>query len=216
MWKWIRHLGGLGLILLGIADNTPFISVPAGGMEVFIILLVAHHRESWPYYAFMATVGEVLGGYITYRLAEKGGQQTLEKKVGKSRAEELYKLFEKRGLLTVFLGAVLPPPFPFSPVLMAAGIMQYPREKFVSALTGGRAVRYFVVAYLGSIYGRRVISFFSRYYRPMLYVLIALALIAGIGALVYFKWYRPKAQQEERDRGEQVQEFPVPGRRPRD
>ena len=110
----------------------------------------------------MATVGEVLGGYLTYRLAEKGGQQTLEKKVGKPRAEKIYKRFEKRGFITVFTGSILPPPFPFTPVLMAAGIMQYPRKKFLSALTAGRAVRYFAVAYLGRVYGRRMIGFFSR------------------------------------------------------
>jgi len=214
-WKWIHRLGGPGLIVLGIADNTPFISIPPGGMEAFIILLAAHRHEWWPYYAFMATVGEVLGGYLTYRLAEKGGQQTLEKKIGKPRAENLYKHFEKRGFMTVFTGSVLPPPFPFTPVLMAAGIMQYPRKKFFSALTAGRAARYFAVAYLGSIYGRRMISFFSRYYRPTLYVLIAVAVTAGIGALAYFKWYRPKAQQEERERGEPVDKYPVPGRHTR-
>jgi len=203
------------LILLGIADNTPFISVPAGGVEIFVILLATHRHEFWAYYAFMATVGEVFGGYLTYRLAEKGGQQTLEKKVGKPRAEKIYKHFEKRGFVTVFTGSILPPPFPFTPVLMAAGIMQYPREKFFSALTAGRAVRYFAVAYLGSIYGRRVISFFSRYYRPTLYFLIALAMMAGIGALIYFKWYRPKAQREERERGESVDKFPFPGRHQR-
>jgi uncharacterized membrane protein YdjX (TVP38/TMEM64 family) len=117
--------------------------------------------------------------------------------------------------MTVFTGSVLPPPFPFTPVLMAAGIMQYPRKKFFSALTAGRAARYFAVAYLGSIYGRRMISFFSRYYRPTLYVLIAVAVTAGIGALAYFKWYRPKAQQEERERGEPVDKYPVPGRHTR-
>jgi membrane protein YqaA with SNARE-associated domain len=212
VWKWIHRLGGPGLILLGIADNTPFISVPAGGMEVFIILLAAHRHEWWPYYAFMATVGEVLGGYLTYRLAEKGGQQTLEKKVGKARAEKLYKSFEKRGVAAVFAGSVLPPPFPFTSVLMAAGIMQYPRKKFLSALTAGRALRFVAVAYLGRIYGQRMIGFFSRYYHPMLYFLIVLAVTAGVGVVIYFKWYRPKTQREERERGEQVEEFPVPGR----
>jgi len=203
------------LILLGIADNAPFISAPPGSVDVFVILLSAHHYEWWAYYAFMATVGEVLGGYLTYRLAEKGGQETLEKKVGKPRAEKIYKYFEKRGFITVFTGSILPPPFPFTSVLMAAGIMQYPRKKFLSALTSGRALRFFAVAYLGRSYGRQMIAFFSRHYRPMLYVLIALAVTAGIGALVYFKWYRPKVQREERARGEQVEEFPVPGRHPR-
>jgi len=199
VWKWIHHLGGPGLILLGLADNTPFISAPAGSVDVFVILLSAHRHEWWAYYAFMATVGEVVGGYLIYRLAEKGGQETIEKKVGKPRVEKFYKRFEKRGVITVFTGSILPPPFPFTTVLMAAGVMQYPRKKLLSALTAGRAVRFFGVAYLGRTYGQQVIAFFSRHYRTMLHVLIALALTAGIGALVYFKWYRPTAQRKGLD-----------------
>jgi uncharacterized membrane protein YdjX (TVP38/TMEM64 family) len=191
-WKWIRRLGGPGLILLGIADNTPFISAPAGSVDVLVILVSAHHREWWAYYAFMATIGEVIGGYLAYRLAEKGGQQTLEKKVGKPRAERIYRHFEKHGGITVFAGSVLPPPFPFTSVLMAAGVMQYPRKKFFSALTAGRALRFFTVAYLGSVFGRRLIGFFSMCYQPVLYVLIALAVAAGIGALIYFSRRRSR------------------------
>ena len=212
VWKWIHRLGGPGLILLGLADNSPIISAPAGSVDVFIILLSAHRHEWWAYYAFMATVGEVLGGYLAYRLAEKGGQETLEKKIGKTRAEQSYRYFEKRGFMTVFTGSILPPPFPFTSVLMAAGVMQYPRKKFLSALTAGRGVRFFAVAYFGRIYGRQMIDFVSRHYWPVMYVLIALAVTAGIGTLVYFRWYRPKVQREERERGEQVEEFPVPGR----
>jgi membrane protein YqaA with SNARE-associated domain len=197
VWKWIHRLGGPGLILLGLADSTPFISAPPGSTDVLVILLSAHHHESWAYYAFMATAGEVLGGYLTYRLAEKGGQETLERKVGKPRAEIIYRQFEKRGFMTVFGGSILPPPFPFTSVLMAAGVMQYPGKKFLSALTAGRTVRFFAVAYLGRIYGRQMISFFSRHYRMALYFLIALGVAAGIGALVYFQWYRPKGQNEQ-------------------
>ena len=190
-------LGGPGLILLGFADSAPFIDAPPGSVDVCVILLSGHHPQSWAYYAFMATVGEVLGGYLAYRLAEKGGQETLERKVGKPRAEKIYKHFEKRGFMTVFTGSILPPPFPFTPVLMAAGVMQYPPKKFLPALTAGRAVRFFAGAYFGRFYGQQMIDFCSRHYRPMMYVLIALAVAAGIGALVYFKWYRPKAQREE-------------------
>ena len=212
VWKWIHRLGGPGLILLGIADITPFVSVPPGSEDIFLIVLSAHRHEWWFYYAFMATVGEVFGGYLAYRLAEKGGQKTLEKKIGKQRAEKIYRYFEKRGFITVFTGSILPPPFPFTSVLMAAGIMQYPRKQFMYALTVGRGVRFLAVAYFGRSYGQEMIGFISRHYLPVTYVLIALAVMAGIGALVYFKWYRPKAQREERGRGEQVEEFPVPGR----
>ena len=184
------------MFLLGLADSAPFIDAPPGSVDVSIILLSAKSHELWAYYALMATTGEVLGGYLTYRLAEKGGQETFEKKIGKPRAEKIYKRFEKRGFMTVFTGSILPPPFPFTPVLMAAGVMQYPSQKFISALTAGRAVRFLVVAFLGRIYGQQMINFFSRHYRGALHVLIGLAVMAGIGALVYYQWYRHKRQRE--------------------
>ena len=96
VWEWIHRLGGPGLILLGLADNAPFVSAPAGSVDVFVILLSAHRPQWWAYYAIMATVGEVLGGYLTYRLAKKGGQETLEKKVGKPRGKTLYVFRETR------------------------------------------------------------------------------------------------------------------------
>lgn len=213
-WKWIHRLGGPGLILLGIADNTPFISAPAGSVDVFVIILSGHHPEWWAYYGFMATVGEVLGGYLTYRLAEKGGEKTLEKKVGKSRAEKVYRQFERHGFITVFAGSILPPPFPFTSLLMAAGIMQYPCSKFLSSLTAARAIRFFAVAYFGRTYGRQMIGFVSLHYRPVMYVLIAMAVMAGIGALVYFNWFRPRVRREDGQRDTNVEDFPISSGRP--
>jgi uncharacterized membrane protein YdjX (TVP38/TMEM64 family) len=161
-------------------------------VDVFVILLAAHRPDWWAYYALMATVGEVLGGYLTYRLAEKGGQETLERKLGKPRAERIYGRFKKHGGWTVFAGSILPPPFPFTSVLMAAGVMQYPGKRFLPALGAGRAVRFFAVAFLGRAYGQQMIGFFSRHYQTTMYVLIALAVFAAIGAAIYFKWLRPR------------------------
>ncbi len=210
VWNWLHRLGGVGLVFLGIADNS-LVPLP-GSMDVFTILLSAHNRPWWPYYAFMATLGAVIGGYLTYRLAEKGGEETLERKIGKRRAEGVYKRFEKRGSFWVFLGAVLPPPFPIVPFVMAAGVLHHPKKKFLASLSVGRGVRYFAVAYVGHIYGRAIISFLSQYYKPVLYGLIVLAVLGGISALLYFKYYRPKRRREERERGEPVEEFPIPGR----
>jgi hypothetical protein len=64
--RWLIHLGGPGLILLGLADNSP-IPLP-GCINVVTILLAAHHRDIWVYYAMIATAGAVLG-CITYRMA---------------------------------------------------------------------------------------------------------------------------------------------------
>ncbi|HZP23827.1 MAG TPA: VTT domain-containing protein [Terriglobales bacterium] len=208
LWTWLHRLGGPGLILLGLVDNSA-IPLP-GSMDVFVILLSAHHPAWWPYYGFMAVVGALVGGYVTYSLAEKGGEETLEKKVGKQKAEKVYRRFRKRGFSTIAIGAILPPPFPIVPFLLAAGALHYPRKNFLLALGTGRAVRFFAVAYLGQRYGQAIVSWGARYYHPILYALIALAVLGGIAALWYFAWYRPRKQRTERQAGKKVEEFPVP------
>jgi membrane protein YqaA with SNARE-associated domain len=179
--RWLIHLGGPGLILLGLADNS-LVPLP-GSMDVFTILLSAHHRSLWVYYAAMATVGAVLGGYLTYRMARRGGKATLEKKFSKKKAEKVYATFSRWGFAAVAIPALLPPPFPIVPMLLAAGALQYPTKKFLSALTVGRGVRFAIVGFLGAHYGRGIMRFLERYYSPVLIVLIALAVLGGLYGL---------------------------------
>jgi membrane protein YqaA with SNARE-associated domain len=188
VWTRLRHLGGVGLILLGLADNS-IVPLP-GSMDVLTILLAARHSDLWWYYAFMATVGAVIGGYITYALARKGGKQSFERKLSKRTAEKVFKRFERWGFFAVAVPAMLPPPFPIVPFLLAAGAMQYSRRKFVSALALGRGIRYTVVAGLGAIYGRHIVRFFSRYYKSALFTLIGLAVAAGIFSLIQYYRYK--------------------------
>ena len=197
VWKWLLRLGGPGLIVVGLIDSS-VIPTP-GSMDVFVVLLTAHHPQWWPYYGAMATVGSVLGAYLTYRLAKKGGKAGLEKKFGKKRSQKVYKKFEKGGFSSVLIGSVLPPPFPLAPVLMAAGVMQYSRNKFLAALTLGRAIRFFLLAFLGRLYGTAIAGWLGRYYKPFLYVLISVGIAGGIGTLLYFKWYRPRHQPMHRN-----------------
>jgi membrane protein YqaA with SNARE-associated domain len=190
VWSWLRHLGGLGLILLGLADNS-VVPLP-GSMDVLTILLAARHHDLWWYYAFMATVGAVIGGYITYYLARKGGKEAFERKLSKSRADKISEKFERWGFFAVAVPALLPPPFPLVPFLLAAGAMQYSRRKFVAALALGRGIRYTIVAGLGAVYGRHIVRFFSRYYKPALFTLIGLAVIAGVFSLVQYYRYKSR------------------------
>jgi membrane protein YqaA with SNARE-associated domain len=187
-WVRLRRLGGWGLVLLGIADNSV---VPlTGSMDVLTIWLAARHREPWPYYALMATVGAVLGGYITYSLARKGGKQAMERRLSKRKAAKVYQRFERWGFGAIAIPAVLPPPFPFFPFLLAAGAMQYSRQKFLGALVLGRGIRYSIGAYLGMRYGNHILRFFSRYHKEALAILIGLAVVGGILTLIQYLRYK--------------------------
>lgn len=186
IWQHLRRMGGPGLVLLGIADNSV---VPlTGSMDVLTIWLAARHREPWPYYAFMATLGAMIGGYITYALAKKGGKEALEHRLSKKKADKVTKTFERWGFFAVALPALLPPPFPFVPFLIAAGALQYSRKKFIGALAAGRGVRYCVEAFLGFHYGHGILHFFRQYYAPALGILIGLAVFGVVVSLIeYFK-----------------------------
>jgi membrane protein YqaA with SNARE-associated domain len=189
-WQHLRRLGGPGLVLLGIADNSV---IPlTGSMDVLTIWLAARHHEPWPYYALMATIGAVIGGYITYALARKGGKEAMERKLSKRRAAQFSKAFARWGFAAVAIPALMPPPFPFVPFLLAAGAMQYSPKKFLGALTLGRGVRYTIAAGLGYHYGRHILRFFSQYYKPAMAILIGLAVVGAVLSLIQYQRMKKK------------------------
>jgi membrane protein YqaA with SNARE-associated domain len=184
IWQRLRRLGGPGLVLLGIADNSV---IPlTGSMDVLTIWLAARHREPWPYYAFMATLGAVLGGYITYAVARRGGKEAMERRLSKRKAKQVSQTFGRWGFFAVAIPALMPPPFPFVPFLLAAGAMQYSPKKFLGALTLGRGVRYSIAAGLGFLYGRHILRFFNQYYKPAMAILIGLAVVGAVVSVVQY------------------------------
>lgn len=201
VWTWLRRLGGPGLILLGIADNS-VVPLP-GSMDVFTIILAANHREWWFYYAAMATAGAVLGGYLTYRLGREGGKDTLEKKLPKDKAQKIYKKFEHAGFWSITVPAMLPPPVPIVPFLLAAGALHYSRKKFLASLAVGRGIRFTVVAFIAAHFGTQIFQFFSKYYKPALYSLIALAVVGGLAAVWWYLRYRRRHSRQTKGRNTQ-------------
>ena len=182
MRRWIFHLGGLGFIPLGLLDGS-VIPLP-GSMDVLTIILSARQHELWFYYALMATVGSVIGGYVTYQLAHKGGTETLERKFPAKRLKKVYRIFGRWGFGAIAVAALLPPPAPMVPFVFAAGAMQYSVKKFLVALTLGRIVRYSLLAYLAAHYGRQVLTVITQHGHPVL-ITVAGLITAGMAVLIF-------------------------------
>ena len=179
---WIFSLGGLGFIPLGLLDNS-VIPLP-GSMDVLTIVLSARRQELWLYYALMATIGSVIGGYVTYRVARKGGKETLERKFPARTLKKVYRIFGRWGFGAIAIAALLPPPVPMIPFLFAAGAMQYSVKNFLLALTLGRMVRYSILAFLAARYGRQLLAVFSQRGHPAQIAVIALITVA-MAALIF-------------------------------
>jgi membrane protein YqaA with SNARE-associated domain len=191
--RWIYALGGLGFIPLGLLDNS-VIPLP-GSMDILTIFLSARRQQLWLYYASMATIGSVIGGFVTFRLARKGGKETLVRRFPPQKLRRAYDIFRRWGFAAIALPALVPPPLPMVPFLLAAGTMQYPLRKFLFALTLGRMVRYTLLAFLAARYGRQILAFIARHSYPALFIILSLVAVAA--ALLFLiiigkKQHRPQ------------------------
>jgi membrane protein YqaA with SNARE-associated domain len=189
--RWLFHLGGLGLIPLGLLDNSP-IPLP-GIMDVATIIMSARQEQLWFYYALMATAGSVFGGFVTYRLARKGGKEALDLRFSPRKVDHVCEIFGRWGFGAIVIPALLPPPVPMVPFLFAAGAMQYPARKFLAALTLGRTLRYLILAYLAARYGRQIIAFMAEHAHPV--VAAILVMLMATAALVFYFWKGSRSEK---------------------
>lgn len=183
MRRWLVHLGALGFLPLGLIDSS-IIPLP-GSMDVLTIILAARTPELWFYYAVAATLGSVLGAFVTYRLARKGGEKSLEKRLSAKSMKRVVKLFERWGFAAIAIPALLPPPMPLVPFVLAAGAMQYSVKKFLVAMALGRIVRYSILGYLAARYGRKMLPFLLQHGHPAIAAVLGLVVTAGLAYLVY-------------------------------
>ena len=187
VWTKLPQLGPIGEVVLGIADAS-VIPTP-GSLDILIILLMAGAPQHWWMFVLAATLGSSIGAYITYGIGLKGGKEGLEKRIPERKLRRVYQWSERYGVGAVSLPALLPPPFPLSPFLLAAGVLKVPKTKFLAAYAAGRLVRYSIVALLGRFYGQAVIKAIQRFSKPILWTLIGLAVAGGIAAGIYI-WQR--------------------------
>jgi membrane protein YqaA with SNARE-associated domain len=180
--RWVYGLGGIGLIPLGLIDSS-VIPLP-GSMDVLTIVLAGRHPQLWLYYAVMATIGSVIGGFVTYRLARKGGKESLSRRFSAKTMKRVYAIFERWGFAAIAIPAVLPPPIPIVPFLLAAGAMQYSVMKFLLAMTLGRIARYTILAYLAGRYGRKMLPLLLHQAHPVLVAVVGLIVAVVLAYLV--------------------------------
>jgi membrane protein YqaA with SNARE-associated domain len=179
----IRHWGGPGLFVLAILDGLPFPTF--GGPDILTAILAARHHEPWYYYALMSTVGAVIGAYITYRTARGAGASYLSKKFGERRVNKLLAQFERWGAGGLLFSTAVPVPFPTSAFFAAAGVVNYPRRRFIGVVAAGRAVRYSVIAFLAERYGRHFIRVLRhpQQYLGWFVLIVCIALVMILAAI---------------------------------
>ena len=189
---WLRfmlRLGMPGLFLMSALDSS-FLVLPFGN-DLLLIALVSSNRESliWIGYVIVSAIGSVLGVFMIDLLMRKAGEKGLERFVSERKVERWKKKLENKLGITVFVATLLPPPFPFTPVIMTASALQCSRQKLLLAVFVGRLIRFGVEAILALYFGRQLIAYInSDVVTYFVYALVAAAVV--LSTLSLLRWLR--------------------------
>ena len=189
---WLRfmlRLGMPGLFLMSALDSS-FLVLPFGN-DLLLIALITSHRESliWIAYVVVSALGSVLGVLVIDLLMRKAGEKGLERFVSEQKVERWKKKLENKLGITVFVATLLPPPFPFTPVIMTASALQCSRQKLFGAVLVGRLIRFTAEGILALYFGRQLIRYInSDAVAYFVYGLIGIAAI--LSTLSLLRWLR--------------------------
>jgi membrane protein DedA with SNARE-associated domain len=144
--------GPVGLIVLAALESagppTP------GGTDFVLLALAAARPADAALMALMAIVGSLSGSVVFYEITRRGGEKILARYTLSGRGARFRVWFQRYGLATVFVSALLPVPImPFKAFAACAGATGVSRTRFFSTLVAARIPRYCGLAYLGAKLG---------------------------------------------------------------
>jgi membrane protein YqaA with SNARE-associated domain len=171
------------LFLVAVIDSSVIPLPLPGSTDLLLLWLVAHSGNPW-LLASIAVAGSLLGGYATWQIGRRGGKPALRHYVPAYLLSRIAVWMEHHPILAVFLPAVLPPPIPLSPFILASGALGVSRDRFLAVFGVARCLRYSFIAWLGAAYGRHMVRVWSRtlqqWSTPLLCAFLGL-LMAGVG-----------------------------------
>jgi membrane protein YqaA with SNARE-associated domain len=174
--------GPLGVCALAFIDSA---GIPvSAGMDAVLILLAVKSPQIAIISAVVAVIGSTVGNLVLFTAARKGGRRWAEKTEGAGRAQRFRNWFERYGLVTIFIPALLPFPMPLKLFVVSAGVLGTRRTSFLAVVVLARMIRYGCAVWLGVAMGRESLSFLVR--NTWYFALGGVLLFAALYLLVRF------------------------------
>ena len=194
--RWLMGFGTMGLFVVSVIDSS-IIPLPVPGSTDLLLILLVAHRGDPVLAAIAATAGSILGGYLTWGTGAKGGEAALHRHMPKRFARRLTGWVQSKGTVAVTVAALLPPPFPLMPLLLAAGALGVSRRRFLVSFSLARTLRYGLVSWLAAIYGRALVAAFRHYLKgwstTITWIYLGLVVLGILYGLWKFRHERRKA-----------------------
>lgn len=173
--------------MVAFLDAAPIPLPVPGSTDILILVLGAHGENPW-LLAPAAIAGGLLGAFFTWGAGKKGGEAMVDRYVSPRFRARMKRWVKSHGILSVCLAALLPPPIPLLPFLLAAGALGVTRKQLLIALGIARTIRYGGEAALAMIYGRPILRWFNRYLAGWSSVILYAFLGLLVAAIIFGIW----------------------------
>jgi len=177
--------GGLlswwGLWLIAALDSTMVFFLPLA-VDIAVIILASRSRELFWLYPILASAGSLCGAALTYYIGRRVGEAGLERYVPKKRLAGFRRRIEEKGAVALPILDLIPPPFPFTACVLAAGALKVNTWLFFVTLFLTRLLRFGAEAVLAYFYGPKIIGWLES--DIFEYIGTALFAAAAIGTIV--------------------------------
>jgi membrane protein YqaA with SNARE-associated domain len=146
-----------GLAIIAALDSTLIVVIPLA-VDIAVVVLTSRSRDLVWLYPIIASLGSVGGAAVTFYIGRRVGEPGLEHFVSKGRMDRIRKRIEDKGAVALAVLDLLPPPFPFTACILAAGALEVRPSIFFTTLVLTRLLRFGVEATLAFFYGRQIIG----------------------------------------------------------
>jgi membrane protein YqaA with SNARE-associated domain len=152
-WVLTTFTSPVGVLLLAALDSTLFFWLPFG-IDAATIVFAMRGVAPWWAVAVLTTAGSIAGSLLTFWMGAKVGDAGLERLVSERHLESARRRIKKSTRTAVLaVLSLIPPPFPFTPIVLAAGALEVRRSTFFAALAACRFARFAAEAFLARRYG---------------------------------------------------------------
>jgi membrane protein YqaA with SNARE-associated domain len=183
--NFLVAIGPWGLLLLAFLDSAG-LPVP-NGLDAYLVFLAVKEPAHAYWYASIAVAGSTVGNLALFLIARRGGRRFMER-AEPGRGERFRKWFQRFGLVTVYVPALMPIPMPLKFFVISAGALRTPFLWFLTVILLARAPRYYGEAWLGIKLGQESTAYLKQHVWHFVIASIALFILLFLLVLVSERW----------------------------
>jgi membrane protein YqaA with SNARE-associated domain len=190
--EFLVALGPWGILLVSFIDSA---GIPLTvGLDFLVTLLSAKEPAGAPAWVALAVLGSSAGNMVLFYAARKGGQRLMKVEAPESQRARFRCWFNRYGLVTVFIPALIPIPMPMKFFVVCSGALRISPVSFLLTVLLARVLRYGGESYLGVQMGEHSTSYLRDHMRELAVVAVALFIALYVLIRLSDRWRKPAAQ----------------------